>query len=61
MNSPRKTGVGLTPAQREAEAAFKPATALLTADQQSKKEFEDDRERLKALRLKRDADIKNLK
>jgi hypothetical protein len=61
MNSPRKTGAGLTPAQREAETAFKPATAPLTDDQQSKKEFEDNRERLKALRLKRDAGIKNMK
>ena len=56
MKSPKKTGPGRTPAQRNAEAAFKPASQPLTDDQQSKKDFDNNRERLKALRLARDAE-----
>jgi hypothetical protein len=56
LNAPKKTGAGLTPAQREAETAFKPPAAALTDNQQLKKDIDDNLERLKALRLKRDAD-----
>jgi hypothetical protein len=57
VKPPKKTGPGLTPAQRAAEAAFTSATPPLTADQQLKKDFEENRERLKALRLARDTEL----
>lgn len=55
MKPPKRAAPSLTPAQRNAEAAFKPAPPALTDDQQSKKDFDQNRERLKALRLARDA------
>lgn len=57
MMPPKKAGPGLTPAQRDAEAAFKPAAPQLTEDQQAKLDVDQNRERLKALRPARDADL----
>jgi hypothetical protein len=57
MMPPKKAGPALTPAQRDAEAAFRPAQPELTSDQQTKLDVDQNRERLKALRLARDADL----
>jgi hypothetical protein len=56
VKPPKKAGPGFTPAQRAAAAAFKPAAAPLTGDQQSRNDFDENRARLKALRLAREAE-----
>jgi hypothetical protein len=47
----------LAAAKREAESAFKPSSVPLTHTEQSKKDFDENRERLKALRLTRDTEL----
>ena len=46
-----------TSAQRAADATFKIALAPLTGDEQAKKDLDENRARLKALRLARDSEL----
>ena len=56
MKKPKDAGSDLTPAQREAAAAFKQALPALTGEQQAKRDLDENRERLKALRLAHEAE-----
>jgi hypothetical protein len=51
----KASGTGLTSAQQQAKAIFKPVKAALTGDQLEKQAFDQNRERRKALRLARDS------
>lgn len=53
----KRPGINLTSAQARARKIFKPANLVLTGDQQAKKDLDENRERLKALRLARDAEL----
>lgn len=55
MRPPKTAGHGLTPVQREAQEFFKRSPSRLTDEQQTRKDFDDNRERLKAERLAHEA------